>query len=42
MTQELPEGDRHVEVFPSNAPNVQHNDFLKVDTVLKILNGTKN
>ena len=34
--------DRHVEVFPSNAPYVQHEVFLKVEPVLKVLHGTKD
>ena len=34
--------DRLVEVFTSNAPYVEHQGFLKEDTVLKVLPGTQD
>ena len=37
-----PKDERHGEVFPSNTPHVEHQGFLKEDTVLKVPNGTKD
>ena len=35
MIHHQPKDERHGEVFPSNRPHVEHQGFLKEDTVLK-------
>ena len=37
-----PEDERHGEVFRSNTPYVEHQGFLKEDTVLMVPHGTKD
>ena len=42
VMHDQPKDDRLGEVFPSNRPHVEHQGFLKEDTVPKVPHGTKD